>query len=101
MVAAGAPLGHADGELEAPTTALLDRAYEIARGHLEGINEAAEELANMTHGDLRVLWRARRVTLDRLSIAPSKEVRQVMSLIRRALELGEWPGQWHDTNQVP
>jgi len=90
-----------DAELRARSDALLRRANDLASSHLQGINEAAEELAEMTKGDLRVLFRARRLTLERLSHQSDATTHQVMSLIRRALELGDWPGQWSDTRHVP
>ena len=37
---------------------LLDRGYELAAGHLEGINEAALELADAAGDDRRVMEHA-------------------------------------------
>lgn len=90
-----------EDELEGRVTALLGRAHEIAAGHLDGINDAAEELAALTQGDLRVLYLARRTALQQLASRPDRETRQVISLIRRALEVGDWPGQWDNTQHVP
>ncbi|MHB8505950.1 MAG: hypothetical protein ACYDEN_09575, partial [Acidimicrobiales bacterium] len=69
---------------------LVERAATIASGTLEGIEDAARELAAMTAGDLRVLERARRLALSRLETAPDHSSRQIAALLRRALEVGTW-----------
>src|SRR5712671_5748740 len=66
---------------------LLDRGYELAAGHLEGINEAALELADAAGDDPRVMERAFRVVAERVRLDPSHANNQVASLIRRAIEL--------------
>lgn len=76
--------------LDEAAAALLDRATEIASAPLEGIEEAAEELAAMTGGDLRVLERARRRALEAERNDPGRLSRQVVSLLRRAIEVGSW-----------
>lgn len=77
-------------QLDAAAAALLGRATEIASGPLEGIEEAAKELAEMTGGDLRVLERARRRALEAERADPGRVSRQVVSLLRRAIEVGTW-----------
>lgn len=76
--------------LDEAAGALLARAAEIASGPLEGIEEAAKELAAMTGGDLRVLERARRLALEAERADPGRLSRQVVSLLRRAIEVGRW-----------
>ncbi len=80
---------------------LLDRGYELAAGHLEGINEAALELADAAGDDRRVMERAFRVVAERVRLDPSHANNQVASLIRRAIELGMWRWDWDDTRPVP
>ena len=80
---------------------LLDRGYELAAGHLEGINEAALELADAAGDDRRVMERAFRVVAERVRLDPSHANNQVASLIRRAMELGMWRWDWDDTRPVP
>jgi hypothetical protein len=80
---------------------LLDRGYELAASRLEGINEAALELANAAGDDRRVMEQAFRVVAERVHVEPSHANKQVASLIRRAIELGMWRWDWEDTRQVP
>src|SRR5256884_6841554 len=67
---------------------LLDRGYELAAGHLEGINEAALELADAAGDDRRVIERAVRVVGGRRRPDPNPAHNQVASLMRRAIQLG-------------
>jgi hypothetical protein len=80
---------------------LLDRGYELAASHLEGINEAALELADAAGDDRRVMERAFRVVAERVRLDPSHDNNQVASLIRRAIELGMWRWDWENTRPVP
>jgi hypothetical protein len=80
---------------------LLDRGYELAASRLEGINEAALELADAAGDDRRVMERAIRVVAERVRVDPSHANKQVASLLRRAIELGMWRWDWDDTRQVP
>jgi hypothetical protein len=80
---------------------LLDRGYELAASHLEGINEAARELADAAGDDRRVMERAFRVVAERVRLDPCHANNQVASLIRRAIELGMWRWDWDDTRPVP
>jgi phosphohistidine phosphatase SixA len=82
-------------------TALLARAYQLAESHLKGIDEAAEELAKMSGEDLTVISQARRVVLERMAAGSDRATKQVLSLIRRAIELGGWRWRWEDTGPVP
>jgi hypothetical protein len=81
--------------------ALLARAYQLADSNLEGINEAAEELAEMSGEDLAVISKARRVVLERMTAKPDSATKQVAWLIRRAIELGGWRWRWEDTGPLP
>jgi hypothetical protein len=79
---------------------LLDRAYEFAGSDLEGINEAAIELAQLTDQSW-VMERAFRIAAERVRDDPTRVNKQVASLIRRAIELGMYRWKWLDTNPVP
>lgn len=99
------PLGPRDrafvpDELEGQVERLLARAYEIAAGYLEGINEAANELAQLAD-DRRVIEGARRMVADRMRSSPNRAHKQVASLIRRSIERGDWRWTWDDTAPVP
>ena len=93
----GSEMGDSDDQLRD----LLDRGYELAASRLEGINEAALELADAVGDDRRVMERAFRVVAERVRVEPSHANKQVASLIRRAIELGMWRWDWDDTRQVP
>jgi hypothetical protein len=80
---------------------LLDVGYELAARPLEGINEAALELAGAAGDDRRVMERAFRVVAERVRVEPNHDNKQVASLIRRAIELGMWRWEWDDTPPVP
>jgi hypothetical protein len=80
---------------------LLDRGYQLAASQLEGINEAALELADAAGDDRRVMERAIRVVAERVRVEPSHANKQVASLLRRAIESGMWRWDWDDTRQVP
>jgi hypothetical protein len=88
-------------DLDDRVAALLARAYQLANSQLEGINEAAEELAAMSGDDLTVISKARRVVLARMAGNPDRATNQVASLIRRAIELGGWRWRWDETGPVP
>jgi hypothetical protein len=87
--------------LDDQVAALLARAYQLADSQLDGINEAAEELAAMSAGDLDVISKARRVVVQRMAADPDSVTKQVFWLIRRAIELGGWRWQWNDTGPLP
>ena len=80
---------------------LLVRAYQLAESELEGINEAALELADLAGDDVAVIDQARRVVAARIAARPDHLTKQVGSLIRRALELGHWRWEIPETNEVP
>jgi uncharacterized protein len=80
---------------------LLARAYELAGSGLEGINEAAVELADLSGEDASALDEARRIVAGRLASAPDHASKQVASLIRRAFELGHWRWEIAETKEVP
>lgn len=89
----GEPLP-AQADLERRADALLGMAFRLAGEPLEGINEVAEQLASLAEDDRHVLERARRVSLRLAERSPSDLTRQVVSLLRRALEVGHW--RWED-----
>ncbi len=99
------PVGHmASNEIaesDVQLRGLLDRGYELAARQLEGINEAALELAGAAGDDRRVMERAFRVVAERVRVNPNHANKQVASLIRRAIELGMWRWEWDDTQPVP
>jgi hypothetical protein len=80
---------------------LLERGYEFAASQLEGIDEAALELADLAGDDRRTIEQAFRVVAARVRREPSHANKQVASLIRRAIELGMWRWEWEDTKPVP
>jgi DNA-binding NtrC family response regulator len=84
----GNDTGH--GDLEAAVEKFLAEAYEIAQSPISAFNDAAAALATKADRDRRVIERARRVVEGRLETEPDHLTKQVASLIRRALELGEW-----------
>lgn len=71
-------------------TALLRRARRLADGPLAGIEDAARQLAGAARGDLSVLARARRLALAAADRSNERRDRQVVALLRRALEVGHW-----------
>jgi hypothetical protein len=79
---------------------LLALARELAESPLEGINEAAEELAVLGQ-DRRVIERAIRAAREQAHADPTPTNKQIASLIRRAVELGMSKWDWDDTKPVP
>ena len=77
-------------DIDAAVEKFLAEAYEIARAPISAFNDAAEVLAAKADRDRRVIERARRVVQSRLDAEPDRLTKQVSSLLRRALELGEW-----------
>jgi Asp/Glu/hydantoin racemase len=70
--------------------ALLGRAFTFADEDLSGINEAAMELARVAGGDVAVIGTAIRWTRGEVRAVGDRRTKQVASLLRRALEIGEW-----------
>jgi hypothetical protein len=98
--------GALTGELDQLTVAeraeaVLARAYALASSPLEGIDGAARELADLSGADVAVIATARRRILERLETSPDHATKQVVSLIRRALELGNWRWEMLETREVP
>ena len=89
-VQAGSP--GLDRPLETAVARLLTRADELARGYLEGIEDAAHQLVELAGGDISVVSEARRLAAARLGSDASTQNKQVMALIRRTLEVGM--GEW-------
>jgi len=69
---------------------LLQRARALAAGPLDGIETAARVLAEEAEGDLPAMQHARRAALDAEAADPTPAAKQVVSLLRRALEVGDW-----------
>jgi len=70
---------------EAVLRTLLGRALELANEDLDGINEAASELAG---GEVSLMTAAIRRIRNEVDADGSRRVKQVASLLRRALEIG-------------
>ena len=90
---------------DARVAGLIERAYALAGQELEGIDDAARELARTADGDVEVVAAAiRRIRSAVTEAAGQAEdaggaggaggadraTKQVASLLRRALEIGEW-----------
>lgn len=72
----------------------LDRCRQLATQPLEGIDEAADELAQLA-AIRPVMERARRRLLaDSEQASSDPTVKQMLSLWRRAFERGQW--RWDD-----
>ena len=69
---------------------ILARAHEMADEPLEGIDEAARELAELAGGDVAVVARIRQRAADAVKAEPDRHNKQVLSLVRRAIEIGRW-----------
>jgi hypothetical protein len=80
---------------------VVARAYEMAASSLEGINEAALELADLSGVDVAVITAAWRRALEMVEVSPDHATKQVVSLLRRALELGNWRWEMVETREVP
>jgi hypothetical protein len=80
---------------------VLARAYQLAASPLEGINEAALELADLCGDDVVVITAAWREVVERVAVSPDHVTKQVASLVRRALELGNWRWEMLETGEVP
>ena len=77
-------------DLDAAVDGFLVEAYEISRAPILAFNDTAVALAAKANRDRRVIEGARRVVQNRLEVHPDHLSKQVASLLRRALELGEW-----------
>ena len=77
-------------DLDAAVEKFLAEAYETAQAPISAFNDTAAALATKADRDRRVIERARRVVQSRLETEPDHLTKQVASLLRRALELGEW-----------
>jgi hypothetical protein len=78
---------------------ILARAHHMADEPLEGIEEAAKELAELAAGDLAVVARIRQVAAGRVDAEPDRHNKQVLSLVRRAIEVGRW--DWDAYEETP
>jgi len=83
------------------STRLLARVDEMAAQRLEGIEDAARTLVESSGGGLAVVSAARRLAVARVEADPSIHNKQVLALIRRAIELGMFRWQMDDTHPVP
>jgi hypothetical protein len=81
---------------DARVAGLIERAYALAGQELEGIDDAARELARAADGDVEVAAAAIRRIRSAVAEGPEgaaaadRATKQVASLLRRALEIGEW-----------
>ena len=69
---------------------ILSRVHQMADEPLEGIEEAAKELAALAGGDVAVVARLRQVAAENVDAEPDRHNKQVLSLVRRAIEVGRW-----------
>ncbi len=84
------PLRRATATATPLAARFLGEAYEVSRGPISAFNDTAIALAAKANRDRRVIERARREAQERLEASPDQLTKQVASLLRRALELGEW-----------
>jgi hypothetical protein len=89
-----------DGWREEAVARLLARADELAESCLEGIEDAARELAELAGNDAAAVSEARRVVTRRLESDATRHNKQVMSLIRRTLEVGMARWRMQDTRPL-
>src|SRR5258708_4121977 len=78
---------------EARVDDLIDRAYALAGQEMAGIDDAARELARTAGGSVEVVAAAIRRIRAALGGGSDHATKQVASLLRRALEIGEWDWQ--------
>jgi hypothetical protein len=84
----------------AAVTAWLERCRALAEAQLDGIEDAALELAALAEGDRGLMERARRVLLDDLERRPGdRTLVQMQWFWRRAFEKGTW--DWDDAWAAP
>jgi hypothetical protein len=69
---------------------VLGRAFAFADQELAGIEDAAKELAQLAGGDVAVMEAAIRRVRAGAQSGGDRRIKQVASLLRRALEIGVW-----------
>lgn len=69
---------------------VIGRADELAGGPLSGVEQAAGELAELAGGDVEVISRAQLRAAERAEREPTMVHKQVVALIRQAIEVGRW-----------
>jgi hypothetical protein len=79
---------------------ILGRAHQMADEPLEGIDEAAKELAALAGGDVAIVARIRQVAADNVDAEPDRHNKQVLSLVRRAIEIGRWDWDAYEATPV-
>jgi hypothetical protein len=79
---------------------VLEHAYQLARGRLAGVEDAAKDLVSQSDGDAAAISAARREVLARLKHDPGQDDQQVALLLRRAIEVGGWQLSWSDTKPI-
>jgi hypothetical protein len=77
-------------DVDARVELVLARARRFADDDLEGIEEAAKDLARLAGGDVAVVAGARQRAVRAVADDPGRHSKQVLSLIRRAMEVGDW-----------
>ncbi len=80
---------------------VVTRAYELSDEDLEGIDDAAREIAGLCHGDIAVIDAARRAIHADVDRDPSRQHKQAASLVRRALEIGHWDWEAYESGAEP
>ncbi|HUJ66706.1 MAG TPA: hypothetical protein VLX59_14265 [Acidimicrobiales bacterium] len=79
-----------DLDFDTKVDQVLGRAFRLSIEPLEGIEKEAEQLAALAAGDVRVVEAARRLAMNLAEGLPGMITKQVISLLRRALEIGAW-----------
>lgn len=80
---------------------VVTRAYELADEAIEGIDDAARELAELCHGDISVIDAVRRAIHADVEREPSRQHKQAASFVRRALEIGHWDWEAYESGAEP
>jgi hypothetical protein len=80
---------------------VIARACELADEELLGIDDAARDIAALCDGDIAVIDAARRAVADRVARVPDRRNKQAASLIRRALEIGDWDWRGYEERHRP
>ena len=86
-------------EVEQAAKLILARAHELSALPLAGLEQAARELADICGGDGLAVTRALRVAKTDMAAEPDRQNKQVIALIRRAIEIGM--SNWDFENSPP
>lgn len=87
--------------LDAAARRVVCRAAELAAQPLDGIEAAAHELADLAGDDVRVIEAARRIAGAALVEHPDTSTKQMVALVRRAIEVGMSRWDIQETGPLP